>query len=61
VHKGIRLMLEIDQCNEEERRLSREQSVLQEWFSKEWQSLQKALEDTGQCRCQFHVTISHNL
>ncbi|KAI6163378.1 hypothetical protein EDD17DRAFT_1507371 [Pisolithus thermaeus] len=47
VHKGIRLMLEIDWCNEEERRLSREQSVLQEWFSKEWQSLQKALEDTA--------------
>ncbi|KAI6147562.1 hypothetical protein EDD17DRAFT_1781038 [Pisolithus thermaeus] len=47
VCKGIRLMLEINQCNEEERRLSREQSVLQEWFSKEWQNLQKALEDTG--------------
>ncbi|KAI6096679.1 hypothetical protein EV401DRAFT_1895699 [Pisolithus croceorrhizus] len=46
VCKGIRLMLEVDQCNEEERRLSREWSVLQEWFTKEWQSPQKALEDT---------------
>ncbi|KAI6111406.1 hypothetical protein F5141DRAFT_1188457 [Pisolithus sp. B1] len=48
MHKGIRLMLETDWCNEEERRLPREQSVLQEWFSKEWQSPQKALEDTVQ-------------
>ncbi|KAI6099041.1 hypothetical protein F5141DRAFT_959937, partial [Pisolithus sp. B1] len=36
VCKGIRLMLEVDQCKEEERRLSREWSVLQEWFTKEW-------------------------
>ncbi|KAI6127057.1 hypothetical protein F5141DRAFT_1186285 [Pisolithus sp. B1] len=34
VHKGIRLM-----------RLSREQSVLQEWFSMEWKSLHRALEN----------------
>ncbi|KAI6012346.1 hypothetical protein EDC04DRAFT_2609524 [Pisolithus marmoratus] len=45
VHKGIRLMLEIDHCNEEERRLSREWSVLQEWFSMEWKSLHRALEN----------------
>ncbi|KAI6141450.1 hypothetical protein BKA82DRAFT_4362149 [Pisolithus tinctorius] len=44
VHKGIRLMLEVDRCNEEERRLSRERSALQEWFSVEWQSVQVTLE-----------------
>ncbi|KAI6140865.1 hypothetical protein BKA82DRAFT_4019082 [Pisolithus tinctorius] len=44
VHKGIRLMLEVDRCNEEERRLSREWSALQEWFSVEWQSVQVTLE-----------------
>ncbi|KAI6157713.1 hypothetical protein BKA82DRAFT_4009978 [Pisolithus tinctorius] len=44
VHKGIRLMLEVDHCNEEERRLSREWSALQEWFSVEWQSVQVTLE-----------------
>ncbi|KAI6144076.1 hypothetical protein BKA82DRAFT_4017270 [Pisolithus tinctorius] len=42
--KGIRLMLEVDHCNEEERRLSREWSALQEWFSVEWQSVQVTLE-----------------
>ncbi|KAI6102145.1 hypothetical protein F5141DRAFT_1217724 [Pisolithus sp. B1] len=49
-------MLEIDQCNEEERRLSRERSVLQEWFSKEWQSLQKALEDTAENN-KYHLQL----
>ncbi|KAI6101884.1 hypothetical protein F5141DRAFT_1190112 [Pisolithus sp. B1] len=44
VCKGIRLMLEIDQSF---LILILQWSVLQEWFSKEWQSLQKALEDTG--------------
>ncbi|KAI6019753.1 hypothetical protein F5J12DRAFT_904163 [Pisolithus orientalis] len=44
VHKGIRLMLEVDSCNKEERILSREQSALQEWFSVEWQSVQVTLE-----------------
>ncbi|KIN95987.1 hypothetical protein M404DRAFT_94043, partial [Pisolithus tinctorius Marx 270] len=39
VHKGIRLMLEVDHCNEEERRLSREQSIIWEWFSMEWLSV----------------------
>ncbi|KAI5980587.1 hypothetical protein EDD15DRAFT_2393124 [Pisolithus albus] len=47
VCKGIKLMLEIDRCNEEERRLSRERSVLQEWFSVEWLSVQTALEEAG--------------
>ncbi|KAI6126949.1 hypothetical protein F5141DRAFT_1060592 [Pisolithus sp. B1] len=39
---GIRLMLEVDHCNEEER-LSREQSILQEWFALEWCLVQVAL------------------
>ncbi|KAI6167670.1 hypothetical protein EDD17DRAFT_1773287 [Pisolithus thermaeus] len=61
VRKGIRLMLEVDHCNEEERRLSRERSVLQEWFSMEWKSLHRALENEGQCRCQCHVANSHKV
>ncbi|KAI6112337.1 hypothetical protein EDD17DRAFT_1491472, partial [Pisolithus thermaeus] len=61
VCKGIRLMLEVDRCNEEERRLSREWSVLQEWFSMEWKSLHRALQNEGQCRCQCHVANSHKV
>ncbi|KAI6032823.1 hypothetical protein F5J12DRAFT_707881, partial [Pisolithus orientalis] len=40
VCKGIRLT--VDCCNEEERRLSREQTILQEWFSVEWRSVEAA-------------------
>ncbi|KAI6163407.1 hypothetical protein EDD17DRAFT_1776111 [Pisolithus thermaeus] len=54
VHKGIRLMLEVDRCNEEERRLSREQSVLQEWFSMEWKSLHRALENEAE-NYKYHL------
>ncbi|KAI6017566.1 hypothetical protein PISMIDRAFT_16412 [Pisolithus microcarpus 441] len=36
-------MLEVDCCNEEERRLSRERSILQEWFALEWCLVQVAL------------------
>ncbi|KAI6154686.1 hypothetical protein BKA82DRAFT_135140 [Pisolithus tinctorius] len=48
VCKGIRLMLEVDHCNEEERRLSREQTILQEWFSVEWQSVEAAQNNAGE-------------
>ncbi|KAI6100892.1 hypothetical protein EV401DRAFT_2080701 [Pisolithus croceorrhizus] len=54
VHKGIRLMLEVDRCNEEERRLSRERSVLQEWFSMEWKSLHRALENEAE-NYKYHL------
>ncbi|KAI5986471.1 hypothetical protein EDD15DRAFT_2389853 [Pisolithus albus] len=43
VRKGIRFMLEVDRCNEEERRLSRERTILQEWFAVEWHHVQVAL------------------
>ncbi|KAI5997125.1 hypothetical protein EDD15DRAFT_2387050 [Pisolithus albus] len=43
VRKGIRFMLEVDRCNEEERRLSREWTILQEWFAVEWHHVQVAL------------------
>ncbi|KAI6000227.1 hypothetical protein EDC04DRAFT_2908877 [Pisolithus marmoratus] len=39
---------EVDHYNEEERRFSREQSALQEWFTVEWQSLQGALENAAE-------------
>ena len=61
VRKGIRLMLEIDHCNEEERRLSRERSVLQEWFSVEWLKVQTSLENAGEKKSPIADTISQQL
>ncbi|KAI6014605.1 hypothetical protein BKA83DRAFT_4005707, partial [Pisolithus microcarpus] len=48
VCKGIRLMLEVDCCNEEEGRLSREWSILQEWFAVEWCHVQVALANADE-------------
>ncbi|KAI6118132.1 hypothetical protein F5141DRAFT_1187169 [Pisolithus sp. B1] len=38
----------VDHCNEEERRLSGEQSILQEWFALEWCLVQVALGKAGE-------------
>ncbi|KAG2109214.1 hypothetical protein DEU56DRAFT_874510 [Suillus clintonianus] len=43
VRNGIRLQLEVDRCNEEEARLTRERAVIQEWMLAEWDSTQTAL------------------
>ncbi|KIM51218.1 hypothetical protein SCLCIDRAFT_33624 [Scleroderma citrinum Foug A] len=44
----------MDHCNEEERRLLREQSLLQEWFSVEWLKVQTSLEDADEC-FKYHL------
>ncbi|KIM57868.1 hypothetical protein SCLCIDRAFT_129464, partial [Scleroderma citrinum Foug A] len=57
VHKGIKLMLEVDCCCNGSR-LSKEQSILQEWFAIEWLSIKATLEDAGECRCYFYFVVS---
>ncbi|KAG1809896.1 uncharacterized protein HD556DRAFT_1428135 [Suillus plorans] len=42
---GICLQLELDRCIEEETRLMRERSVMQEWMLAEWEAVQTALRD----------------
>ncbi|KAG1730468.1 hypothetical protein EDB19DRAFT_1897065 [Suillus lakei] len=42
---GIRLQLELNRCVEEETRLRRERSVMQEWMLAEWEAVQTALRD----------------
>ncbi|RDB16358.1 hypothetical protein Hypma_002976 [Hypsizygus marmoreus] len=42
--KGIKAMLELDRCVEEEQRLAMERCTLQEWLLEEWNSLLAALE-----------------
>ncbi|KAJ7580921.1 hypothetical protein C8J56DRAFT_1057894 [Mycena floridula] len=38
-HQGIRLMLEVDRCCEEEVRLQRERTSLQAWMNLEWKTI----------------------
>ncbi|KAF8841615.1 hypothetical protein BDN67DRAFT_989616 [Paxillus ammoniavirescens] len=47
VHQGICLMLEVDRCEEKERRLMREHCVLQEWYMSEWLAMEQALGNAG--------------
>ncbi|KAH7903116.1 hypothetical protein BJ138DRAFT_1138790 [Hygrophoropsis aurantiaca] len=42
VRAGIRLLLEVDRCEEEEARLCRERCVLQEWMISEWEAIERA-------------------
>jgi hypothetical protein len=47
VWKGIKYLLELDRCIEEEHRLRRKRCILQEWLRKEWECLQLAINDAG--------------
>ncbi|KAI5998950.1 hypothetical protein F5J12DRAFT_784793 [Pisolithus orientalis] len=47
VHLGIRSLLELKRCEEEERRLLYERKSLMEWHSEEWRRLEKCRVDAG--------------
>ncbi|KAF8157537.1 hypothetical protein K438DRAFT_1620994 [Mycena galopus ATCC 62051] len=47
VRKGINAVLQLDRCDEEERRLRRENSALRVWFRQEWEIVTKAIEGAG--------------
>ncbi|KAF8194484.1 hypothetical protein K438DRAFT_2129674, partial [Mycena galopus ATCC 62051] len=48
VRKGINAVLQLDQCDEEERCLQRENSALRVWFRQEWEIVTKAIEGAGE-------------
>jgi hypothetical protein len=47
VRTGIKVMLELDHCKEEDDRLLREACALRVWFAEEWKTVQCTLEDAG--------------
>lgn len=47
VRRGIRARLELDRCIEEEARLRRERSTIQEWFIEEWNATMLARTAAG--------------
>ncbi|KAG1738078.1 uncharacterized protein EDB91DRAFT_1237789 [Suillus paluster] len=53
VRNGIHSQLEVDHCLEEEARLMRERSVMQEWMLTEWEGIQGAL--TNAVVLAFHL------
>ncbi|KAJ7733445.1 hypothetical protein B0H16DRAFT_1732258 [Mycena metata] len=50
VRTGIKAMLELDRCNEEDTRLRRERRALQVWFAEEWEVVSRAIEDAKPAR-----------
>jgi hypothetical protein len=47
VRQGIKSMLQLDRCKEEEARLLRERKALQEWMQEEWKVVQTAKKIAG--------------
>jgi hypothetical protein len=48
VQEGIRLLLELDRCMEEEGRLQKERCAMQEWLIEEWECLQAQIASCGE-------------
>lgn len=47
VREGIKAMLEVDRCDEEDVRLKKERRALQVWFAEEWAVVNLAIERAG--------------
>ena len=58
VRLGIRSLLELRRCEEEENRLLKEKKALTEWVTEEWNRLHKAKLDAGK---EFHHTGVQNI
>ena len=56
VRLGIRSLLELRRCEEEENRLLKEKGALIEWVTEEWNRLHKSMLDAGK---EFHHTGVH--
>jgi hypothetical protein len=47
VRQGIKFMLQLDRCEEEERRLKKERRAIQEWMREEWAKVENAIDTSG--------------
>jgi hypothetical protein len=54
VRKGIKNLLELDRCEEEERRLCKEKRALHEWMIEEWTCVTEAMKISGRHIINFH-------
>lgn len=60
VRGGIKAMLELDRCQEEENRLRSERCAMQEWLQEEWNTVVHAREKTGilYYHCKWSSTLN---
>jgi hypothetical protein len=47
IRGGIKSLLELDRCEEEERRLCKERQAMQEWMLEEWECVSEAIKTSG--------------
>ncbi|KAJ7891128.1 hypothetical protein B0H13DRAFT_2234846 [Mycena leptocephala] len=57
VHAGIKAVLQLDRCDEEDARLLREKCALRVWFAKEWDTVSKAIEDAESEVDKYHLRL----
>ncbi|KAI6012897.1 hypothetical protein BKA83DRAFT_4466295 [Pisolithus microcarpus] len=53
VHSGIRSLLDLRRCEEEERRLLQERKALIHWFAEEWGRLQQTIGGAGETQMSW--------
>lgn len=57
IRKGIKCLLELDRCEEEEARLSRERCAMQDWMLEEWLCVTKAMEQCNDPSMQYQLQL----
>jgi hypothetical protein len=61
VRDGIRRLLELDRCREEESRIKKERRTMQEWFSEEWNVVNEAIKKPGIKFSVTNITDQHGV
>jgi hypothetical protein len=57
VRAGIKAVLELDRCDEEDVRLRRETLALRVWFREEWEVAVQAIDEAGKLASSFDVQL----
>ncbi|KAJ7832722.1 hypothetical protein B0H13DRAFT_2370815 [Mycena leptocephala] len=57
VRAGIKAVLQLDRCDEEDARLLREKCALRVWFAEEWDIVSKAIEDAESEVDKYHLRL----
>ena len=61
IRQGIKSLLELDRCEEEEKRLCKEHQAMQEWMVEEWQCLCEAIRTCGMYKCFCWLVYKINI
>ncbi|KAJ6630057.1 hypothetical protein B0H10DRAFT_2172881 [Mycena sp. CBHHK59/15] len=57
---GIKALLELDRCDEEDAQLRREKLVLRVWFGEEWKMIAEAIEGAASDVDEYHLRLQQD-